>query len=257
MISFKRSSILLLLVLFACAEGPGEGVEVNRSRVDEIIDSAITFHGGERYDDMRVSFRLRNRDYSIYRRGGNFSYTSLHSDSLGTHRRELSNAGFVETIDGKALVLNAKDSLSHAESVNSVVYFTLLPVFLKDPAVFKTLDGKDTLDQKIYHRVKVTFAEQGGGADHDDVYYYWFDADDYSMDFLAYSFTVNDGGSRFRKAINMRRINGIVFQDFENYKGPAPDSLAHIAGLYKDGGLKLLSTVEINQISVSKNDGGR
>lgn len=257
MISFKRSPIFLLLVLFACAEGPGEAVEVKRSRVDQIIDSAIAFHGGERYDDMRVSFRLRDRDYSIFRKGGNFAYTSQHSDSLGMYTRELTNAGFVENMDGKKLVLSAKDSLSHAESVNSVVYFTLLPYFLNDPAVFKTLDGKDTLDQRMYHRVKVTFAEQGGGVDHDDVYYYWFDEDDYSMDYLAYSFTVNDGGSRFRKATNMRRINGIVFQDFENYKGPAPDSLEYIAGLYKEGDLKLLSTVDISQISVSKSDDGR
>lgn len=257
MISFKRIPILLLLVLLACAEGAGETVVADRSRVDDIIDSAIAFHGGERYDDMRVSFRLRDRDYSIFRKGGNFVYTSQHSGSLGIYKRELSNAGFVESMDGKVLVLTAKDSLSHAESLNSVVYFTLLPYFLNDPAVFKTLDGKDTLNQNIYHRVKVTFAEQGGGVDHDDVYYYWFDVGDYSMDYLAYSFSVNDGGSRFRKAINMRRINGIVFQDFENYKGPAPDSLEHIAGMYKTGKLKLLSTVNISQISVSKNDDGR
>ncbi len=247
----------MFLVLFACAEGPGEGAEASRSRVDQVIDSAIAFHGGELYNNLRVSFRLRDRDYSISRNGGDFIYTSQHSDSLGTYRRELSNAGFVETLNGNVFELNTKDSLSHAESVNSVVYFTLLPYFLNDPAVFKTLDGKDTLDQRMYHRVKVTFAEQGGGVDHDDVYYYWFDEDDYSMDYLAYSFTVNDGGSRFRKATNMRRINGVVFQDFENYKGPAPDSLEYIAGLYKEGDLKLLSTVDISQISVSKSDDGR
>lgn len=250
MTSSKFLFLFTALFVFGCS-GESEGErDVQKSAAEAIVDDAIAFHGGPLYDEADISFMLRNRAYTISRNGGKYVYTSSHDDSLGVYRRELSNAGFTETLNGSPLALTAKDSLLHAESVNSVVYFTLLPAFLNDPAVYKTLDGTDTLGGKAYHRIKVTFDEQGGGVDHDDVYLYWFDKETSRMDYLAYSFTVNDGGSRFRKAVNSRRINGIIFQDYENYKGPAPDSLAHIADMFRAGRLQLLSMVELNSISV-------
>lgn len=244
--------LLPFIALFAlgCA-GEEEEKDVQKSAAEAIVDDAIAFHGGLLYDAADITFQLRDREYTISRKGGIYVYTSSHKDSLGVYRRELSNAGFTESINGSPLELTAKDSLLHAESVNSVVYFTLLPAFLNDPAVYKTLDGTDTLGGKAYHRIKVTFDERDGGVDHDDVYLYWFDKETSRMDYLAYSFTVNDGGSRFRKAVNSRRINGIIFQDYENYKGPAPDSLMHIADMFKASKLPLLSTVELSKISVA------
>lgn len=250
MTSFKWLFFLLPFV-GACTESvPEENAQL--PRVQLIVDSAMIFHGSNLIEGAQLSFHLRGRDYSIFREGGNYSYTSQHQDSTGIVKRELGNDGYHEYIDRKLVSLAAKDSLAHAETVNSVVYFTLLPVFLNDASVHKSLDGLDTLDGKAYHKVKVTFAEQGGGIDFQDVYLYWFDVVDYSMDYLAYSFTVNDGGSRFRKAVNPRRVNGILFQDFENYRGPSPDSLQHIAALYKADKLERLSTVEISQLKVDR-----
>ena len=38
------------------------------------------------------------------------------------------------------------------------------------------------------------------------------------MDFLAYNYQTDGGGTRFRKAIDQRRVDGVLFQDYENYK---------------------------------------
>ncbi|MCA1762239.1 MAG: hypothetical protein LC664_04505 [Flavobacteriales bacterium] len=73
------------------------------------------------------------------------------------------------------------------------------------------------------------------------------------MDYIAYSFRENEGGTRFRKAVNRRRINGLVFQDYENYKGPAnPDSLLAISRLFKMDSLDLLSFIETSRIKVDR-----
>jgi hypothetical protein len=72
------------------------------------------------------------------------------------------------------------------------------------------------------------------------------------MDYLAYSYLEEDRGSRFRVAYNPRRINGILFQDYENYKGPAPDSLEMILDLYKAEKLELLSKIELKAIAVNR-----
>jgi hypothetical protein len=94
--------------------------------------------------------------------------------------------------------------------------------------------------------------EDGGGVDFEDVYHYWFDTEDYSLDYLAYSFLVNDGGIRFRKAINRRKIDGVVFQDYENYKPKINTrALDSIGNLFNDGQLELLSLIENENIKLT------
>ena len=53
---------------------------------------------------------------------------------------------------------------------------------------------------------------------HQDVYYYWIHQESYLIDYLAYSFQNDGGGTRFRKAVNRRNIDGVIFQDYENYR---------------------------------------
>jgi len=238
------------LFIISCTN---ESVDSNvdpRSDSEIVIDSAIVYHGGARYSNSEIHFGFRDKQYSVSSTGSSFVYSSSHTDSLGRHERKLANIGFESFLNGDRLKLSAKDSAAQAGSLNSVVYFALLPSLLKDEAVKQEIDGEENIKGKDYYRIKVTFSEDGGGSDYDDIYLYWFDKEDYSMDYLAYSFHVNEGGSRFRAAYNSRRINGIIFQDYENYKGPAPDSLKFIGDLYKAEKLPLLSRIELNRIAV-------
>ncbi len=251
-----RKSLVILglgLLILSCAHNQ-EGAEVEkvetRSKSESIIDSAIAFHGGVKYYDVNISFGFRNKVYKVSRSANTFSYSVTFTDSLGSHFWELDNSGLIAKLNYERVPLSAKDSMRYAGSLNSVVYFAMLPSLLSDNAVHSDYDGEENIKGRDYHRIKVSFSEDGGGEDHDDVYFYWFDKSDYSMDYLAYSFHINDGGSRFRVATNTRRINGIIFQDFENYKGPAPDSLSYISDMYKAKKLPLLSIIELNRISV-------
>lgn len=66
---------------------------------------------------------------------------------------------------------------------------------------------------------KITFAKEGGVEDFENVFYSWFDMEDYSKDYLAYCYIEKKGtGMKFRKAYNTRRINGIMIQDYVNMK---------------------------------------
>lgn len=249
-------SICLGLFAFSCSENSskdGSSQVDTRSRSEVIIDSAIHFHGGEKYHSSEIAFGFRNKMYKVDRSANTFTYSSQFADSLGNHHRELTNDGFTESINNARISLSAKDSMAFAESLNSVVYFALLPSFLHDDAVNSSLDGEDEIAGKEYYRIKVSFNEEGGGEDFDDIYLYWFDKTDFSMDYLAYSFHVNKGGSRFRAATNSRRVNGVLFQDYENLKGPGPDSLDHIFNMYKSGQLPVLSQIELNRLSVVEN----
>ena len=70
-------------------------------------------------------------------------------------------------------------------------------------------------------------------------------------DYLAYLYYTDGGGLRFRKAYNPRKVNGILFQDYVNYK-PREDSatISEIEALYKQNALEELSRIELTNITV-------
>ncbi len=148
-------------------------------------------------------------------------------------------------VDGKEIELSEKDSRKYSNSVNSVNYFAFLPFFLNDQAVNKKLIGETKIKGTDYYKIEVTFDQEGGGDDHDDIYIYWINKADYSMDYLAYSFHVNGGGVRFRSAYNQRTIGGITFQDYVNYKHDKDTPVSALDALYERGELKELSKIEL------------
>ena len=160
----------------------------------------------------------------------------------------LSNDKFIRSINDVVSNLSDKDVVRYSNTLNSVIYFALLPYRLNDPAVIKTLKGTTSIKGKKYHAVEVRFTEENGGTDYDDVFYYWINTQTNTMDYLAYLFHVNGGGVRFRAAYNPRVIDEIRFQDYENYSAPKETALADLPALYEAGELKLLSKIELEEV---------
>ena len=204
--------LFLSLLLFSCKE------EKDLSEADKIIAEAIERAGGEKYDQAEIEFKFRDKVYSSSRKDGEFEFTRTFSDSLGEVKDVLNNRGFGRQREGQEVKLS--DSLSglYSESVNSVHYFVQLPYGLQDEAVKASLVGEDSIRGKSYYEIEVTFAQEGGGKDHEDVYMYWIEKEDFTVDYLAYRFFVNEGGIRFRVAENPRLVEGIRFVDYVNYK---------------------------------------
>ena len=123
-----------------------------------------------------------------------------------------------------------------------------LPQKLNDPAVQKQLMESTEIAGKGYDVMKVTFAEDGGGKDFQDVFYYWFNQQTHELDYLAYSYEVNGGGVRFRQAINARHVDGMLFQDYINYKAAPGTDLDYLPSLFEQGELVELSRIEVTDI---------
>lgn len=91
-----------------------------------------------------------------------------------------------------------------------------------------------------------------GGKDFDDVFMYWIHKQNFTVDYFAYKYSVEGGGIRFREAYNARIIEGIRFVDYNNYKPESKDvSLEKLDSLFEKGALKLLSTIETEDITVT------
>ncbi len=237
--------ILIIAVISSCNS--------KQENAQQIIDKAIENAGGERYNNAEISFDFRKGTYKSKRVGGEFEYERVLADSTGTQYRDVvNNDGFTRYY--KNTVVQVSDSMKtvYANSVNSVHYFIQLPFGLNDDAVNKELIGKDTIHDKEYYEIKVTFDTEGGGEDHEDVYMYWINTQNYNVDYLAYSFEINEGGIRFRKAYNPRTIEGIRFVDYENYKTDDLDiPLQKLDDLYEARQLELLSKIENKNIEVN------
>lgn len=172
--------ILSLLVLVHACDRPSEA--------QKIVDLAIEAHGGEAYAESKIEFDFRDIHYRIQKTKDSFEYSREFQDSLGQIKDVLNNSGFVRTRNGvKVDTLTEERIGAFSRSVNSVAYFAFLPYGLNDPAARKQYLGETSLNGERYHLIRVTFEQEGGGEDFDDVFLYWIGVADYFVDFMAYS----------------------------------------------------------------------
>lgn len=218
-----------------------------------VIDQAIAAQGGSTINLSTIDFDFRNRHYRASRENGQYQYERLFTiDSTGQKVQDvLTNQGLTRFVEGVKVPLSAKDSAAYANSVNSVIYFALLPYFLNDPAVQKTYLDSVTIKGQPYHKIKVSFGQEGGGKDYEDEYVYWFHRKTLTMDYLAYNYHTDEGGARFRQAYNARTISGIRFADYYNYEPVFPTlEVERFDRLFQQDSLKLLSEINTENIQV-------
>lgn len=252
-----RQNIFLLFIavfLLSCENNAtnNSSTEVEAPSAATLIQKAIDNHGGEVYKKVAIDFDFRDRHFHVEGIGGDFTYIRSFSDTTGTQFRDmLTNSAFSREINGEKQQLTPKDSAAYANSVNSVVYFALLPYFLQDAAVQSSYLGEVTIKGEPYHKIKVTFQQDGGGKDFDDEYIYWLHKDKNTMDYLAYNYQVDGGGARFREAYNVRTIEGIRFADYINYK-PTTGTLDVVTfdDLFAQGKMEELSRIDTENVKV-------
>lgn len=239
---------VLFLAFIACGR-------TKEPTAQEIVDRAIQNHGMTDIQGKTIQFSFRDREYSVSREAYRYVYTrSWEDDSLGYVKDVLLNSSqLTRTIDGDTVELSEEWATKYASSVNSVLYFFQIPLVLNDPGAIKSYSGKFSIEGEVYWAVEVTFQEEGGGEDYDDVFIYWIHEDQYTVDYLAYLYRTEGGGIRFRKAINRREVNGVVIQDYINYKADKGIRLADLPQLYTSGKLEELSRIINEQVTVQSN----
>ncbi len=218
------------------------------SDAEKVLHRTVTTHGGDHYGSANYSFVFRKKTYNFKNDGTNYRYTVTdEKDGSGTVD-VLNNGKFTRTIGGTKITLSEKDIAKYSEALNSVIYFATLPHKLLDPAVQLSLLPPANIQGKAYYTLMVQFQEEGGGTDHDDNFRYWINQKTNRIDYLAYDYKTNEGGVRFRSAYNPRKIDGIIFQDYINYKAPLGTNLDDLTGMFDRGELKELSRIETEEV---------
>jgi hypothetical protein len=241
-------TLLLSFLLFNCNDNKTEVIDANK-----IIDKSIQVSGGHKIDTSVIEFNFRDINYKATRLGGKFKLERVFLDSIVEIRDVLSNNGLDRYINESLVNLPDSMATKYSASVNSVHYFAVLPYGLDGKAVNKTYVNKVDIKGKSYHKIKVTFNEEGGGEDFEDVFMYWVNTVTSKVDYLAYSYNEDDGkGLRFREAYNERYVKGIRFVDYNNYKPKDNTSkLEELDKQFIDNKLELLSKIELKEVTVN------
>jgi hypothetical protein len=236
--------LALVFIVNACSQ--------MQPTAEEIIDQTIMAYGGEKVYNSLIEFDFRDKHYTARYENQRFSLKRSFTDSTGTIIDELNNDGFTRLRNDSLVSLDEEWTGKYSRSVNSVIYFFRIPFVLNDPAVIPSYLGETKINDTVYYKLGVKFTEEGGGEDYDDSFIYWVNKENYFIDYLAYSYSTDGGGKRFRKAINPREVNGLRVVDYINYE---PQDLTVPIENYEDyfenGGLTELSRIINENVSIN------
>ncbi len=222
--------------------------EPDNESANGLVNKAIKAHGGMLYDSAYYQFVFRDKLYTFNNENGTI-YTVKAKDSLGNQIEDkLENGNFTRKVNDEPIELSDKDISKYSNALNSVIYFATLPHKLNDKAVQKHYVGETVIKGEDYDVIEVSFFKEGGGKDHDDIFMYWINKKSHYINYLAYSYSVDDGGVRFRNAYNPRTIDGIRFQDYINWEAPVGTPLQQLPTLFEKGKLKELSKIDTEDI---------
>jgi hypothetical protein len=244
------AAILFGTLLFSCSEK-----HKKESEVDQLFEHVKQKHGSGLIDQRDISFKFREHEYIQKIEDNRIVKYRILQDSNGvTQDMWISSEPYFERkINEETVDLSDSISEAYQNSINSVFYFSFLPLFLTDNAVNAEIMDTVNIGTEPYCKIKITFDQEGGGKDFEDIYLYWIHMNNKTLDYLAYKYFTNDGGIRFRKAYNRRTIGGITFQDYMNYKPKDPDlPFMEIDDAYNRREIIEVSKIVNENIQVSK-----
>jgi len=238
-------SIFSLIIFISCKS------EEATLTAQQIIDKTIVFSGADKVVNSEITFKFRDTEFIAVRKNGNYRLGKTYFKDTVAIDEVLSNHGYERFENTKRVQVPDSVISRYGNSINSVHYFSVLPFGLNDRAVQKKLLEPSTINGKKYYKIEISFSENGGGEDFEDIFIYWIGKEDFLIDYLAYSFHTNGGGIRFRVLKEQCVKNGIRFVDYYNYKPINREiSLLDTDKAYENNQLKKVSEIVLKDIEV-------
>lgn len=250
----KLISLLPFFIILFILGCNNSKIDTNTNKINTIINQSIEVYGGKKVYNSEIAFTFREKQYKAIYNQENYQLERIFNEDSLLYRDVVTNTTFTRFVNNNATNVEDEWKTKYTNSINSVIYFFRLPFNLNDKAVNKTYLGEATLNNKKYHKIKLTFQQEGGGEDYNDVYIYWINTTDFTIDYFAYSYETDGGGKRFRKMINPRKINDLLVVDYINYKPKnINEPLENFDAYFEQNGFEELSRIEHQAITVRYN----
>lgn len=238
--------LLVIILLISCK------LEKTPETAQEIIDKTIEVSQTDKLSKATLAFNFRERRYVADRNNGTFELQRITTSGSEVLTDVLTNNGFQRLLNNEPFQVPDSMAIKYSESVNSVHYFSILPYGLNDAAVNKKLLPEVSIKNKNYYKIQVTFDQEGGGVDYEDVFVYWINKESFTIDYLAYLYHVNGGGKRFREVSNQHLIEEIRLVDYNNYKpNDKTIDVRNMDKAFENGELTKVSEINLENITIN------
>ena len=159
----RYSFLFLIVLIFSC--NPSE----KKLSAQEIIDKSIQVSGANFVKNATIFFDFRGNNYKAMRKNGQFLIDRIMFVDSISIRDVITNDGFQRLVNEKKVQVVDSMATRYANSVNSVHYFSVLPFGLNDKAVKKKLLPETEIKENDYYKIQVSFTEENGGEDFEDI----------------------------------------------------------------------------------------
>ena len=258
----------LLVFVVACGAPEADGTSASNStdgatdvgsarpaaEVPQIVLRALEHHGSAILESSRVSLTVSSRsgsfdvvaelgpvfDFVVRQGEGDDFLERRHTNKIGEPE-----ASEIRESGGELSVLEGRAAQIVRDYVSARIYFLFFPYRLEDPNTYLRDQGTESWDGRSLHKIELSF-EAGTSTNSKERFLFWFEPESAELEQFAYSF---DGGIRFRKLIDKRRVAGVLLASQENYAHNEDVSVDVITPEFA-AEMDLLSVVELKDIEV-------
>lgn len=241
--------IFTALVLVSCKQ-EAQQVEISPKA---LLNSAIEAHGGQLFDGATIAFELNNFQFKLKREGYNYDYQMSSEKDGALHKVKTFNGGVEYFINDSLSDQGGRAQTLLRNRINSVAYDFYIPSSLTGNDIVLTYLGQENMRLKPHHKLKVTYKQIEGAEPDLRAYVLWINAETNEIDFIAKQNDEASGRKQFMAAAYKRRVEGMLFSDFEIYQTPGRNmdiSIDSLGLAYNSGVMQRKTVMTYKDIEV-------
>lgn len=203
---------MIMIVFTSCQRNDTKKVEITGKN---ILDTCIKHQGGSIFNASKITFTTKDVGYEMINYEDKVKYTMTKSFKDGLH---------IVTYDRGFVQYFRNDTLREKSSYNNLVVNYRLEKFLYTLSIPFNLTFNGTKVERLedvkirstdYYSLHITFAKVEGIPENQFILY--INKENNQMEYLTLKYDLLGVPISFRKFINPRVINGVLFQDFISF----------------------------------------
>lgn len=244
-------SSVLLLALYSCNNSSTETLDTAYDQ-EKVLQNILETHGVKSFDENTIHLKIENTKYTHRMMEGRPFLSQERIKDLQTHKATYYGGTVNYLIDGSL----QDESTYPRMMLERSLYGFLQTYFI--PFTLRTNDVKWSSLPEVTIRSAEYFVLQGQITNEiplpPDTYILYIDKEKFTIDYLALRHPLTSNVNQFRRMINPRKINGVLFQDYIIFT--PKDSTIPLEQLYEyfnKTDLKVIRTIALNEIEVDPN----
>ncbi len=240
-------TFLCFISLFvACADSN------NTLTAEEVLDFSIKNSGGDTYLNSHIKFNVGDLDYHFYRHKNIIEYQLTRVVGSMTYLATYHNGQYAYLVNDQEQIQTTQSRKFIETQLDGFAYAFYIPhLFNENHVLTQRLDDVK-IDKKDYYTLRITFKDYEGSPN--DQFYLYINKDTGLVDFYTEKMHINGDSNLFKKALNWRERNGLMFADYHIFKSADTVPLEDVYKYYNNKTIEYVKATKIENIIVNPID---